>query len=81
MLKQPNEIEKLPNGIQSNVMKSLVNLIKCLSRYGSFRSQLQSYCIKWSDGETSLDAFSKIVNNLHFTLDNCFEAMEILAEN
>ena len=51
MLEQPNEIDKLPTSIKSNVLKSLVNLAKFLGQYESFKSKLKNYGIKWSSSD------------------------------
>jgi intergrase/recombinase len=68
LIDNPCEINNLPSGIRSNVMKSLINFSKYLGRYETFKSQLKNYGIKWISTDNSFNSFLAIINNNHSTL-------------
>jgi len=82
LIDNPSEINNLPSGIRSNVMKSLINFSKYLGRYETFRSQLKNYGIKWVSSDNSFNSFLAIINNNHSTLGKWYsEALNAISDN
>jgi intergrase/recombinase len=78
----PSEINNVPLGIRSNVLKSLINLSKYLGKYESFRAQLKNYGIKWISSDNSFNSFLAIINNSHSNLGEWYsKALNVLCNN
>jgi hypothetical protein len=68
----PIDINNIPLGIRSNVLKSLINLSKYLGKYESFKAQLKNHGIKWISSDNSFNSFLAIINNNHANLEEWY---------